>query len=59
MFFQLSLCLCFQVDPFEKPSKNLFLYEMLVHMMKEEESVALRVKESEKEVCMCCVGTLA
>ncbi|XP_070966370.1 dynein regulatory complex subunit 7 [Oncorhynchus clarkii lewisi] len=40
----------FQVDPFEKPSKNLFLYEMLVHMMKEEERVALRVKESEKEV---------
>jgi hypothetical protein len=49
----------FQVDPFEKPSKNLFLYEMLVHMMKEEERVALRVKESEKEVCMCCVGILA
>uniref|UniRef100_A0A4W5P0I4 Dynein regulatory complex subunit 7 n=1 Tax=Hucho hucho TaxID=62062 RepID=A0A4W5P0I4_9TELE len=40
----------FQVDPFEKPSKNLFLYEMLVHMMKEEERVALKVKESEKEV---------
>jgi hypothetical protein len=28
-------------------------------MMKEEERVALRVKESEKEVCMCCVGILA
>ncbi|KAL2093675.1 hypothetical protein ACEWY4_010987 [Coilia grayii] len=40
----------FQVDPFEKPSKNLFLYEMLMALMKEEEKVAQRIKSSEKEV---------
>ncbi|XP_036399662.1 dynein regulatory complex subunit 7 [Megalops cyprinoides] len=40
----------FQVDPFQKPCKNLFLYEMLVSLMEEEEKVMLRVKESETEV---------
>ncbi|XP_062403283.1 dynein regulatory complex subunit 7 [Sardina pilchardus] len=40
----------FQVDPFQKPSKNLFLYETLVGLMKEEEKVAQRIKDSEKEV---------
>uniref|UniRef100_A0A8C9SGP5 Dynein regulatory complex subunit 7 n=1 Tax=Scleropages formosus TaxID=113540 RepID=A0A8C9SGP5_SCLFO len=40
----------FQVDPFEKPKKNLLLYEMLMSLMKEEEKVMLRVMDSEKEV---------
>ncbi|XP_046889466.1 dynein regulatory complex subunit 7 [Hypomesus transpacificus] len=40
----------FQVDPFEKPSKNVFLYVTLMHMMKEEIKVAKRIKDSEKEM---------
>ncbi|XP_010882332.2 dynein regulatory complex subunit 7 isoform X2 [Esox lucius] len=48
--FSRQMASTFHVDSFEKPCKNLFLYEMLVHMMKEEETVALRVKDSEKEV---------
>ncbi|KAL0978403.1 hypothetical protein UPYG_G00170020 [Umbra pygmaea] len=40
----------FQVDQVEKPKKNVFLYQMLVNLMKEEETVSLRIKESEKEV---------
>ncbi|KAI4893378.1 hypothetical protein NFI96_022502 [Prochilodus magdalenae] len=40
----------FQVDPFEKPCKNLFLYETLMALMKEEENVLMRIKDSEKEV---------
>ena len=48
------LCVCVQVDPFEKPSKNVFLYVTLMHMMKEEIKVAKRIKDSEKEVpCVC------
>ncbi|KAL4623510.1 dynein regulatory complex subunit 7 [Arapaima gigas] len=40
----------FQVDPFEKPRKKLFLYEMLMGLMKEEEKVTLKVIDSDKEV---------
>ncbi|XP_031420438.1 dynein regulatory complex subunit 7 [Clupea harengus] len=40
----------FQVDPFQKPSKNLFLYETLMGLMNEQEKVAQRIKDSEKEV---------
>ncbi|KAJ7997812.1 hypothetical protein DPEC_G00216010 [Dallia pectoralis] len=47
--FTRQMASTFQVDPFEKPCKDLFLYEMLVHMMKEEETVTLSVKDSEKE----------
>lgn len=43
-------CVCFQVDPFEKPKKHLFLYELLVALTKEEETVIHRVMESEAEV---------
>lgn len=40
----------FQVDPFAKPYKNLELYQMLVGLMRDEEDVLLRIKDSEKEV---------
>ncbi|XP_037396692.1 dynein regulatory complex subunit 7 isoform X4 [Pygocentrus nattereri] len=40
----------FQVDPFKKPCKNLFLYKTLMALMKEEENVLMRIKDSEKEV---------
>ncbi|XP_026872993.2 dynein regulatory complex subunit 7 [Electrophorus electricus] len=40
----------FQVDPSEKPCKNLLLYETLMALMKEEENVLIRIRESENEV---------
>ncbi|KAJ8272217.1 hypothetical protein COCON_G00110760 [Conger conger] len=40
----------YQVDPFEKPKKQLFMYELLVALTKEEETVIQRVMESEAEV---------
>ncbi|KAG5848751.1 hypothetical protein ANANG_G00102750 [Anguilla anguilla] len=40
----------YQVDPFEKPSKHLCMYELLVALTKEEETVVHRVMESEAEV---------
>ncbi|XP_055049255.2 dynein regulatory complex subunit 7 [Misgurnus anguillicaudatus] len=40
----------FQVDPFAKPYKNLELYQMLVDLMRVEENVLLKIKDSEKEV---------
>uniref|UniRef100_A0A673JKE5 Coiled-coil domain-containing protein lobo homolog n=1 Tax=Sinocyclocheilus rhinocerous TaxID=307959 RepID=A0A673JKE5_9TELE len=42
--------LCLQVDPSAKPYKNLQLYEILVELMREEENVELRIRDSEKEV---------
>ena len=47
---QSVLWLYLQVDPFKKPCKNLFLYETLMALMKEEENVLMRIKDSEKEV---------
>ncbi|XP_056137908.1 dynein regulatory complex subunit 7 [Lampris incognitus] len=40
----------FQADPMAKPCKNLDLYKMLVALMKEEEKVVLRIKDSDREV---------
>ncbi|XP_063052999.1 dynein regulatory complex subunit 7 [Engraulis encrasicolus] len=48
--FKPEMASTFQVDPFQKPSKNLFLYKTLVDQMKAEEKVAQRIKDSEKEV---------
>ncbi|XP_006641383.1 dynein regulatory complex subunit 7 [Lepisosteus oculatus] len=49
MVFTPDMVTAYQVDPNEKPSKNLFLYEILMSLMQEEEIVKQRVKESEKE----------
>ncbi|KAK6479943.1 dynein regulatory complex subunit 7 [Huso huso] len=40
----------FQVNPTEKHSKNLFLYETLISLLKEEAQAKQQVKESEIEV---------
>ncbi|MBN3306802.1 DRC7 protein, partial [Amia calva] len=39
----------YQIDPNEKPCKNLVLYELLVSLVQEEQKVIQGVKESEKE----------
>ncbi|XP_030643525.1 dynein regulatory complex subunit 7 [Chanos chanos] len=48
--FNSEMVSSFQVDPFAKPYKELFLYEMLMSLMKEEENVILRTRESEHEI---------
>lgn len=53
-FFVFVFTACFilhvQVDRSAKPYKNLQLYEMLVELMKDEENVELRIRDSEKAV---------
>lgn len=43
-----------KADAFAKPPTNL--YEIMVALMRDEEEVALKVKESEKEVSMSSVS---
>ncbi|CAL8263433.1 unnamed protein product [Merluccius merluccius] len=45
-----SMVTGYQVDPQETLPKNVYLYEMLMALMEEEEKVALRIKDSETEV---------
>ncbi|XP_062856913.1 dynein regulatory complex subunit 7 [Trichomycterus rosablanca] len=40
----------FQVNPLEKPYKNLFLYETLMALMEEERRVITNIRDSKKEI---------